>query len=190
MKKSLIAILILTLLFSTTIGFANTKRPFEIIDYSLRIGCDIFKPNYSIYINNDRTYIALRDMCDKLNIPLEWNSEKREIKIDIYNKKVPISNNTLFRENGVIPDEETALSIGRIILEKYMGKSLEYETDEKKYYLKATYIKESNSWDVTQFFDYKDGRGWTGSGIYLPNIKLNKNTGEVIYINTYSSILE
>ena len=95
---------------------------------------------------------------------------------------------TLLKEGGVLPDEETALAVGKIILEKYIGKPLEYETDEKIYYLSVTYREDRNAWNIQQFFDYKDGRHWAASGIYLPNITLNKNTGEVMFINTYSSI--
>jgi|GEM_PF-1989302 len=187
MKKWLITALVSILVVSTTVVFANVSGIFELVDYNIKIGNDVVKLQYPMYINDGRIYVSLRGICDKLGIPIEWNNENREVEMDIYNKKIPVSDKTLFREDGVIPDEETALAVGKTILEKYVGKSLEYETDEKIYYLKVTYIKESNVWNVTQFFDYKDGRGWAASGVYLPNVKLNKNTGEVMYINTHST---
>lgn len=102
-------------------------------------------------------------------------------------QKTLVSDKTAFRDEGVIPDEETALAVGKIILEKYAGKKMEYETDEKRYYLIATYFKETNTWCIMQWFDYKNGGGWAASGIYLPYVKINKSTGEVLYINTYST---
>ncbi len=191
MKMKLITVFVLIIIvLMSTIASGNEDCTFEMADYSIRIGNDIANLKYPVYVNGGRTYVPLREMCDKQRISIEWDDKNREVKMDIYNKKVPVSNKTPFNEDGVIPDAETALVVGRIILEKYAEKPMEYETDEKIYYLKVNFIKESNSWNVTQFFEYKDGRGWSGSGVYLPNIELNKNTGEVIYINTYSSFQE
>lgn len=61
-------------------------------------------------------------------------------------KMVHIPEKIQYKEEGVIPGEATALKIGKIILETYAGKSLEYETDEKNYYLAvSSYNEEYNS---------------------------------------------
>ena len=87
---------------------------------------------------------------------------------------------------------EIAYNIGKILLEKYSGKSLEYVKDNKTFYLTVDFHEETNTWLVYQTFKYNEEGGWiaSGSGLYVPSIELNKNTGEVISINTYSSFLE
>lgn len=183
MKKSIIFATVICLVLAVI----TTVSAFALSDYNIRLGNDNITMKYPSFVQNDRVYVSIRNLCDALGIPIYWNEGENEVYMDIYNKKVPVSDKTSFKEDGVIPNEEAALAIGKIILEEYAGRSLEYETDEKIYYLKVTYIKETNAWNVTQFFEYKDGRRWTASGVYLPTVKLNKNTGEVMNINTYSS---
>lgn len=188
MKKWLSIVGIMFSIFFTTIVFANSNNVPEEVDYNIKFGNTVVELPYPIFMHNDRLYIPLRGMCDKLRIPLIWDGNNREVNMNIFQKDIPVSDKTLLKEGGVLPDEETALAVGKIILEKYIGKPLEYETDEKIYYLSVTYREDRNAWNIQQFFDYKDGRHWAASGIYLPNITLNKNTGEVMFINTYSSI--
>lgn len=188
MKKWLNIILILVLCVSTTVVSANVSGIFETVDYNIKIGNNLIKFQYPLYSNGGRTYVSLREICDKLGIPIEWNNTNREVEMDIYNKKVPVSNKTLFKEDGVIPDQETALIIGKTILEKYAGKSMEYETDERIYYLRASFLESENAWIVVQNFKYKNPNvGGSTDFADFANVKLNKNTGEVMYINTNST---
>lgn len=112
--------------------------------------------------------------------------------MDINNKNISVSDKTQLKKDGVIPDEQTALAIGKIILERYTEKSLEYETDDKVYYLTAKFDEHCNGWRVCQMFKYKDeNRGWSaGDKFYIPTVILNKQNGEVLYINTNSSFEE
>lgn len=75
-------------------------------------------------------------------------------------------------------------------MEAYAGRSLEYETDEKVYYLTVTADEKYNGWRISQTFDYKStGKGWTaGNNFYVPTIILNRQTVDVLYINTNNSV--
>ena len=65
---------------------------------------------------------------------------------------------------------------------------MEYETAQKIYNLSVNFIEIENAWQIMQTFKYKDGRGWSASGVYFPSVKINKNSGEIMYINTFSSL--
>jgi hypothetical protein len=190
MKKWFLIIIVLIVTpVLTSVVFATNIGMFEMPDCNIRIGNYAVKLQYPIYVNDDRIYVSLRSICDELGIPIKWDSKKNEAIMDIYNKKVPVSDKTLFREDGVIPDEQTALAVGKAILEKYADKPLEYETSDKIYYLEAMFDKQYNSWRVSQTFKYKDKDcGWSaGDDFYIPTVILNRQTGEVLYINTNSS---
>lgn len=187
MKKRIIILAGILLILYSTVIFADTGKVFEEVNYSIKIAKSAIELQYPVFIADDRIYVSLRSICEALGVPIIWNDDNKEVNIDVGQKNIHVSDKTVLKEEGVIPDEETALAVGKIILEKYVGKNLEYETDEKIFYLKVSFNKESNCWNVMQSFDFKDGRGWAASGVYFPNITLNKNTGEVIYINDYST---
>ncbi|MBE7011372.1 MAG: hypothetical protein E7415_01715 [Ruminococcaceae bacterium] len=108
--------------------------------------------------------------------------EERSISyIDMHNQRL--------KNGGVIPDEETALVVGKAILEKYTEKPLEHETEDKIYYLEVEYLDQQNAWRICQTFRYKDeNKGWSAGGkFYRPYVVISKQTGEVLSINTYSS---
>lgn len=188
-KHFLITIMVAAAVIFVSVAFASSGEIFEKINYSIKVGKSDLKLQYPIYLSGNRIYVSLRSICDELNIPLMWDGEKNEAVVDIYNKKVPVSDKTEFLEEGVIGDEQTALTVGKAILEKYAKKSLEYETDDKIYYLTAAFDQERNSWNISQTFKYKDeNKGWSAGGMfYMPNVILSKQTGEVLYINTGSS---
>ena len=183
MKKKFIITTVVLLCVITAI----TVSAFEFSDCNIRLGNEDVTMEYPVFMQDDRVYVSLRNMCDLLGIPIHWNEEENQVHIDIYNKETPVSDKTEHKEDGVIPDEETARAIGKIYLEKYSGKQMEYETDEEIYYLYACYYEEINAWVVRQTFEYKDeNRGWTsGDDVYVPTVTINKDTGEIIYINTF-----
>ena len=188
MKKWIATVLVLMLILCATLTFAKVGEVFEQVDYNIKIGDAVVKLQYPIFINDDRIYVSVRSICDKLGIPIEWNGESKEVEIDIYNKKVQVSDKTIFKTEGVIPDEETALIVGKTILEKYAERPMEYETESRIYYLYAEFIESENAWLISQRFRFKNpnsggGIGWAD----YSNVKLNKFTGEVMFINTYST---
>lgn len=183
MKKLIIAILMLAI--SASIVSATDWQIFEKVDYAIKIGNENYESNYPSYIRVGRMYLPLRSFCDALGIPVEWDEENKEVKVDIYNKKLNVSSHTQYKEEGVIPDEETALAVGKIILEKYTGKPMEYENEDWKFYLNARYIQSLNAWCVSQTAEIKHSGG--GGGGAVPTVYINRNTGEVMYIHAFSS---
>lgn len=157
--------------------------------YSVRIGDKLLQTKNPILMQDGRIYVSVRDMCDALGFPVEWDGGKGEAVIDIYNKKVPVSENTEFKKEGVIPDAETAYTVGKAILEKYAGGPLEYETEDRIYYLTVRADEQTGTWKVMQTFKYIDeGKGWlAGDGFKVPSVTLSKQTGEVLFINLTSS---
>lgn len=141
---------------------------------------------------NGHIYVPVREFCEKLDLSVNWNDSENKVIIGPDNeKKISTSDKTELKE-GVIPDEETALAVGKIILEANVGKKLEYETEDKVFYLTAYYFEDDDIWCVKQTFKYKDEtQGWQSrDDVYIPSIELSGSTGEVLYINTYSSLDE
>ena len=142
-----------------------------------------------LFIVDNSLYVPLRELMDKIDIPIQWNEEEAlaEIEPSYKDNYQPVENLYAFtewKEDGVIPDKETALAVGKLLLEKYMdGTQLEFENESGIYYLDAVYSPADNSWRVYQAKIHKTGGGG-GSGIYSPTIILNKFTGEVTLINT------
>ena len=186
MKKTITIILIISIFLLTTVAFADEIEKFIKVEHGIKIGNQTVELEHPIYEKNNRLYVPLRNLCENLSIPVKWDDENKEVFLDIYNKPIHVSSKTTYNEEGVIPDEETALAVGKILLEKYAGKSMEYETEDKVYYLTAVYEPSINCWIVEQTYDFKDpNKGWAGN-FDVPTIYLSKQTGEVIYINTYS----
>ena len=151
------------------------------------IGTEESEFDNPIYVINDRTYVPIRELCDKLGIPILWNSENRQITMDINNKKVPYDQTEANADltNGVIPDADTAKSVAKTILESCMGKPVEYKEGDYEFYLTVDFSNEQNSWVVSQYAKHRGD--FFGGGNVSPMIRLNKSTGEVIDINLESS---
>ena len=157
-------------------------------DYCIRLGNDIITMKCPSFMQNDRIYVSIRSLCDELGIPIYWDDKKNEAYIDIYNKQIKVSDKTEHKIDGVIPDEETAYAVGKTILEKYIGKPLEYETNNHIFYLDTRYLKEENAWEIVQVFKFKgDAGGGVDTWAELISIKLSRSTGEVIFINTHGT---
>lgn len=139
---------------------------------------------------DDKIYVPIRELSGLLNLPIRWDEENREAVIAKNFEKVKISEKTAFNEDGVIPNEDVAYDVGKIILEQYAGKPMEYETDDRIYFLRVIFLKKENVWRIYQSYKLKNGtvRAGGGYGLYLPTVYLNKYTGKVEYINTYSNV--
>lgn len=166
----------------TMCAFANTS------EYKIKWGIFDLKLNLPIIMQDDRVYVSIRSLSEALNIPIEWNEDTGEVHLDVYNKQILVDNPDNYKDEGVIPDEETAVAIGKIILENYLGTEMEYETDERIYYLRAHKFYSENVWVVQQHYDYKDGTLWTGTGYHPYAVALNASTGEVVQIFTESTL--
>lgn len=174
------------LCIATTIVFA-AETMYQSKTNAVQIGAEVLQFENDLYNINGKTYVPVRELADYLKIPIDWDSNSEMVSLDTNHKQVHVPEKTEYKPEGVIPDEETAYQVGKIILETYAGKSLEYETDEKIYYLAVEYRENVNAWCVYQTFDYKNGDSWVAEILYVPAVVLNKNTGEVVSINTYAS---
>ena len=157
-------------------------------EYKIKWGEFDLELNLPIIMQDDRIYVSIRSLSEALNIPIEWNEDTGEVHLDVYNKQILVDNPDNYKEDGVIPDAETARSVGKIILETYLGKEMEYETDERIYYLEAWKFPTENVWIVRQLYEYKDGRLWTATGCQSYQVVLNASTGEVMMIATESTL--
>lgn len=190
MKKVMILSICLVLCLSMVSSAEKvlSKDNFQEATHGIKIGVDDVEFNYPVFINEGNTYVSLRDICKELRIPVYWDEQARVAVIDKYNSEIIVSTLTERKKEGVIPDEETALAIGRIILEKYSGEKYEYETKNVKYFLEVEFIEEYNVWKVSERYELKREPPNCAFGGPLAYVYLSKSTGEVININTYSSI--
>ena len=134
---------------------------------------------------NDRVYVSVRNLCEAFGMKVDWDGETNTVLIDEVNRRVTVSETGKKIAGEIIPDEETAIVIGKAVLEKYLGKEVEYETDEKSVYLKAA--KFGNTWSVYQIFLFKNGKGWAGN-IRTYSVKIDAYTGQIESIGTVSDI--
>lgn len=130
------------------------------------------------------TYVPLRECAEKLGYQVEWNQERRRIEIDTSSRNVQDlrANTEGVAEQGVIPDEETALAIGKIILEKALGQPVEYQDGERKLWLEVHYHTVYNEWRIYQLGTY-EGDFYYTTNYFTPMVALNKSTGEVTRID-------
>lgn len=148
-------------------------------------------------------YAPLRELCEKIGVTVNWDRKTKTVELlsdrviedkPVYRpvpattESYPLSENL---SKGVVPDEETAREIGRIILEKATGQKMEYTDGDFKYFLYVTYNPYGMYWSVEQDATYKgelvriifDGDGTDNYGLTL-----YQNTGEVGVINTVSNL--
>lgn len=130
------------------------------------------------------TYVPLRECAEQLGFQVEWDGEARCVKVDTTHKNVQHleTNTEAVAEQGVIPDKETALAVGKIILEKNLGRSVEYKDGDRELRLEADYYTVLNGWKVYQVGTY-EGISYYGTNRHTPFVVLNKSTGEVTYID-------
>lgn len=181
MKKIIKLVVILILLFAVNVFAYNYIS--ESRNLILKNEQPI-KFNNPIYTVDDLTYVPLREFCEKLGISLKWNQDRQQIVLDVNNKTVLYDKNIEANhclENGVIPDEEAAKKVAKSILEACTGKPMEYKDGDYEYFLTVDFSETQNCWLVTQYAKYKGE--FFGGGNVSPHIRINKSTGEVIYIN-------
>ncbi|MBQ2743808.1 MAG: hypothetical protein IJF32_13535 [Oscillospiraceae bacterium] len=164
----------------------DTMKNFKAATYDIKLENEVISFKKPVLVEDGNTYVALRDICWALGYYADWEQRDWEVNIFPYrSKQIEVSPTTKLKDEGVIPDEETALAVGKVILEKYAEKELEYETDIMKYQLTASYLADEDAWLIIQTVKPKNPLGGGGEDInHRPQIKLDKMTGEVLYINT------
>lgn len=190
MKKMLLSILLI-LCLSTVLNAEELicKENFREATYLIKVGSLDFENKLPIYNNNGNTYVSLRDVCSALKIPVYWDAKRQTAVIDKFNSEFLVEENTTKKEQGIIPDAETAHTVGKLFLETYTGRKYEYETDRIRFYIGVDYMEIYNAWYVAQYYECKGNWG-IGTNVEPASILLSKNTGEVISINTRSIVEE
>ena len=191
MKKLKISLLVfcIVILLSIIAFAANSNIPdalqnFSLATYDIKVEYDVRNFSHPVYVQNGITYAALRDICWELGYYANWEGTDWAVNIMPYrSKQINVSPTTVLKEEGVIPNAETALAIGKLLLEEYAGKELEFETDSMKYTLFPVYLDDESAWLVMQNVKPKKSAGGGSDYRYRPHIKLSKNTGEVLYIH-------
>lgn len=181
MKKVLCALSIMSILCAT-VAAANNDILERLYEYNIKIGMKQAHFSDGVYIKNDKIYVPLRELCDNLNIPIEYDSTNKQVFLNIYKRSSEHYMNTNKKEDGIITDEETAVAVGKIILEKYSGKETEYETEDAIYYLKAKYSETDNAWLVYQDVKFKGTKGWSVEGAYPMYVGISRCNGEILTI--------
>lgn len=187
MKKIILIYLLLFILLPITIMATDTYLKSE---NTIKINSETMQFDNEIYNIDGRIYVSIRELFEKMRIPVLWNDEVEQVEVLTEFKSVHTGSKTQEKKDGVIPDKETAYEVGKILLEKYADKPMEYETEDKIYYLFVSFMEDFNSWKIQQTFKFKDGSVWGSTAHIAPAIILNKNTGEVLSINTYSDLPE
>ena len=137
-----------------------------------------------VYISDGKVYVPIQELSEVLGVPVVWNDETKQLEYPIASKEVlhnETESNTAL-SNGVIPDEEAAKSIAKIIFESCLGKPVEYQENGYELYLTVDFSEARNVWIVVQWAKY-NGEFFGGGNNISPRIMLDKSTGEVISID-------
>ena len=183
MKKKIVACIVILLACVVFVA------AFDIAEFHLTAGRQEAEFQKPIVVKNGSAYVPLREFCEFLKIPVSWDGATHTITVDPYRKTVDSFGENEQHNRELVPDEKTAVALGRIILETYSGTQMEYETAENIYYLAVMEDDTQNAWMVYQTYDPKAGGGWASS-ILPPCVWINKNTGEVLAINPESTLWE
>lgn len=110
-----------------------------LVDYQLRYrGALNDSLKYPLISYNDNTYMAIRDVAELWNKNISWDEENQSINLSSRRD-----------EYNIIKQKETALAIGKAILEEYYGEKI---TENAMY--DATYaMADRNFWYISIVFD-------------------------------------
>ncbi len=156
MKIKIASLMVIGIVASTIAMAANI---YCVANNTMKIGINDVRFTNDLLMVDDKLYVPIRELSEKLRIPVLWDEEKEQVRLSTDYKTIRVSEGTELKEEGVLPDDETALLVGKTILEKYVGKPLEYETEKGIYYMDVKYHKRDNTWRVYQKCKYKIGGG-------------------------------
>lgn len=146
-------------LFYTNITFANEicNSDTYIIYNSL-----LFKNLKSVNIDG-YLYFPIRNICDILNIGIEWKEDERVIELK----------NNNYLKKDIVKNEEIAIKIGKIAIESLYG-----NIDEELSF-KAILDEKNGIWTVSGFFSNNKGETKMGG---TPTLTISKNNGSILSI--------
>lgn len=109
-----------------------------LVDYQLRYrGALNDSLKYPLISYNDNTYIAVRDFAELWNKNISWDEENQSINLSSRRD-----------EYNIIKQKETALAIGKAILEEYYGEKI----TEKAMYDVTYAMADRNFWYISIVF--------------------------------------
>lgn len=181
-KRGSIALAALALTGAVALGVAALPEAVETLwqaGVKLTVDGQALKLEHEALLVDGVTYVPLRECAENRGYQVVWNEKARQIEVDTRHRKV--SDAEKVDEQGVIPDEATALAVGKAILEGALGRSVEYKDGGREFYLTAHYYENTNVWWVDQLGKY-EGHIYYGTNALCLGVILDKATGEVLHI--------
>ena len=130
-------------------------------------------------------YVPLREFCEKTGFIISWDGAKNEASVVTGKQGVVLGEETEHKNEGVIPDKETAITVGKAILERYVEKTYYVGEDGiSTYYWDAYYLEDSDSWRVVRTSKLNTENAIQSGIGYCPSIILSRSDGKVTYIST------
>lgn len=187
----LISLLLMISLVQYSAPDAYAENNIKIVIDGKRIKSDV-----DPYIKNDRTLVPIRVISEELDSLVEWDGEKREVRIskedmhlvlriDSYLVEYTLDNETTYALMDVAPEiSEDRTFVPLRLISNALGVGIEWDSEER-----AVYVDSSESSEFTKFFDVeissvKAGQTITGtSWLYTETLQgVPKGTKEIKYL--------
>ena len=95
MKKIILGCLILIIVTSIVAFAANIYLANSNV---IRIGAEDVKFNNEIYLIDEKTYVPIRELSEKMQVPIIWNEEDNKVELLTDHKTVNTSKETIINE--------------------------------------------------------------------------------------------
>jgi len=139
----LITLIVLLLLSIPSMAQISNLIQAYLVDYDISYGKSLNSSlSYPIISYNDNTYMAVRDVAFLWNKDITWNQEYKSINFVSREKK-----------ENIIKKEETALKIGKAILEEYFTDKIKENSAYHVTYAEPDGIDAEDVWRVSVIFD-------------------------------------
>lgn len=187
----LISLLLMISLVQYSAPDAYAENNIKIVIDGKRIKSDV-----DPYIKNDRTLVPIRVISEELDSLVEWDGEKREVRIskedmhlvlriDSYLVEYTLDNETTYALMDVAPEiSEDRTFVPLRLISNALGVGIEWDSEER-----VVYVDSSESSEFTKFFDVeissvKAGQTITGtSRLYTETLQgVPKGTKEIKYL--------
>lgn len=99
---------------------------------------------YPIISYNDNTYIAIRDMAALLKKNVEWDDESKQITFT-----------SLDNTESIIKNEQTALQMGKAVIEEYFSDRLNESSAYRVTYSEICDPYHNDLWEISVVFNMK-----------------------------------
>ncbi len=180
-NRFIIVIFIMALLISTTVlSNFNQISAFIIKPHIVYQGDLEKRLKYPLISYNDNTYMAMRDVAPLLKKDIIWNAEDGSIIFKSYKN-----------ENNIIKNKETALNIGKAILNEYFQEKIGENSVYAVSYVGVNGIEDDNLWQISVVFENKQNAD-KDFVLFNPDayVIINSQTGNFGVYNDNLAIVE